>query len=95
MTWTPDEETLTAFRHLALQNAIEYEGKAAPGSVIGRLMGTRSDLREHGKIISPLIAKAVAEANKMATEQGISCPTSNLGSRSSTSFGKEREERAS
>jgi glutamyl-tRNA synthetase len=71
MTWTPDEETLTAFRHLALQNAIEYEGKAAPGSVIGRLMGTRSDLREHGKIISPLIAKAVAEANKMATEQGI------------------------
>ncbi|NCG00874.1 MAG: glutamate--tRNA ligase [Euryarchaeota archaeon] len=71
MTWTPDEETLTAFRHLALQNAIEYEGKAAPGSVIGRLMGSRSDLREHGKIISPLIAKAVAEANKMAAEQGI------------------------
>ncbi len=71
MTWTPDEETLTAFRHLALQNAIEYEGKAAPGSVIGRLMGSRSDLREHGKIISPLIAKAVTEANKMAAEQGI------------------------
>ena len=71
MTWTPDEETLTAFRHLALQNAIEYEGKAAPGSVIGRLMGSRSDLREHGKIISPLIAKAVSEANKMAAEQGI------------------------
>ena len=66
MTWTPDEETLASFRHLALQNAIEYEGKAAPGSVIGRLMGTRSDLRPHGKIISPLIAKAVADANAMA-----------------------------
>ncbi len=71
MTWTPDEETLASFRHLALQNAIEYEGKAAPGSVIGRLMGSRSDLRQHGKIISPLIAKAVAEANKMASEQGV------------------------
>lgn len=71
MTWTPDEETLASFRHLALQNAIEYEGKAAPGSVIGRLMGTRSDLRQHGKIISPLIAKAVADANKMAAEQGV------------------------
>ena len=71
MTWTPDEETLASFWHLALQNAIEYEGKAAPGSVIGRLMGTRSDLRPHGKIISPLIAKAVADANKMAAEQGI------------------------
>ncbi len=51
MTWTPDEETLASFRHLALQNAIEYEGKAAPGSVIGRLMGNRSDLRPPGKII--------------------------------------------
>jgi len=71
MTWTPDEKTLASFRHLALQNAIEYEGKAAPGSVIGRLMGTRSDLRPHGKIISPLIAKAVTEANAMAAEKGI------------------------
>lgn len=71
MTWTPDEKTLASFRHLALQNAIEYEGKAAPGSVIGRLMGTRGDLRPHGKIISPLIAKAVSEANAMAAEKGI------------------------
>ena len=71
MTWTPDDETLASFRHLALPNAIEYDGKAAPGSVIGRLMGTRSDLRPHGKIISPLIAKAVAEANQMAAEQGV------------------------
>jgi glutamyl-tRNA synthetase len=71
MSWSPDEATLAAFRHLALQNAIEYEGKAAPGSVIGRLMGSRADLRPHGKIISPLIAKAVAEANSMATEQGL------------------------
>lgn len=71
MTWSPDEATIAAFRHLALQNAIEYEGKAAPGSVIGRLMGSRADLRPHGKIISPLIAKAVAEANAMATSEGL------------------------
>lgn len=71
MSWSPDEATLAAFRHLALQNAIEYEGKAAPGSVIGRLMSTRADLRPHGKIISPLIAKAVAEANSMAASDGL------------------------
>lgn len=71
MTWEPDEETLAAFRHLAIQNAIEYEGKAAVGSVIGRLMANRSDLRPHGKIISPLIAKAVHEANAMASDLGI------------------------
>ena len=71
MTWEPDEKTLASFRHLAIQNAIEYEGKAAAGSVIGRLMATRSDLRPHGKIISPLIAQAVNEANAMAVEMGI------------------------
>ena len=71
MSWSPDEATLNSFRHLAIQNAIEYEGKAAPGSVIGRLMGSRADLRPHGKIISPLIAKAVAEANAMAAREGL------------------------
>ena len=71
MSWSPDEATLNSFRHLAIQNAIEYEGKAAPGSVIGRLMGSRADLRPHGKIISPLIAKAVAEANAMAARDGL------------------------
>jgi len=71
MPWSPDEATLDAFRHLALQNAIEYEGKAAPGSVIGRLMGSRADLRPHGQIISPLIAKAVADANAMAATDGL------------------------
>lgn len=71
MSWTPDETTLSMFRHLAIQNAIEYEGKAAPGSVIGRLMATRSDLRPHGKVISPLIAKAVAEANALAASDGL------------------------
>ena len=71
MTWSPDEATLAAFRHLALQNAIEYEGKAAPGSVIGRLMGSRADLRPHGKVISPLIARAVSDANAMAASEGL------------------------
>ena len=71
MSWSPDEATLNSFRHLAIQNAIEYECNAAPGSVIGRLMGSRADLRAHGKIISPLIAKAVAEANAMAAREGL------------------------
>ena len=34
-------------------------------------MGTRADLRPHGKIISPLIAKAVADANAMAANEGL------------------------
>lgn len=71
MSWTPDDETLDLIRHTAIQNAIEYEGKANPGSVIGRIMGMNTDLRPHGKLISPLISKAVGDANAMAQSDGI------------------------
>ena len=57
MDWSPDEKTETMLWHMAIQNAIEYSGKAAPGSVIGRIMSMRQDLRPHGKILSPLIAQ--------------------------------------
>ena len=71
MSWTPDDKTLDLIRHTAIQNAIEYEGKANPGSVIGRIMGMNTELRPHGKLISPLIAKAVSEANSLAQSEGI------------------------
>ena len=71
MSWTPDEETLAAIRHLAIQNAIEYEGKAVPGSVIGRVMGSMADLRQHGNVVSPMIIQAVIEANNIASSQGL------------------------
>jgi glutamyl-tRNA synthetase len=71
MSWTPDEETLAAIRHLAIQNAIEYEGKAVPGSVIGRVMATMTELRQHGNVVSPLIIQAVTEANSIAASQGL------------------------
>lgn len=71
MDWSPDEAIDNMLWHVAIQNAIEYSGKAAPGSVIGRIMSIRQDLRPHGKILSPLIAKKVAQANKLATDEGL------------------------
>ncbi len=71
MDWSPDEETETMLWHMAIQNAIEYSGKAAPGSVIGRLMSVRQDLRPYGKILSPLIAQKVNQANNLASKEGI------------------------
>jgi len=66
MDWKPDEATEAVIRHLAIQNALEYEGKAAVGSVIGRIMATRSDLRPHGKALNGLVAQRVSEANQLA-----------------------------
>ena len=71
MDWSPDEETETVLWHMAIQNAIEYSGKAAPGSVIGRIMSMRQDLRPYGKILSPIIAQKVSQANDLASKQGL------------------------
>ena len=71
MDWQPDEETHDLIRHVAIQNALEYEGKAAVGSVIGRIMGMRDDLRQHGKVVTGLVAQQVNAANTMAAEQGL------------------------
>jgi len=71
MDWTPDEDTLDLIRHVAIQNAIEYEGKGAIGSVIGRIMGMRADLRQHGKIVTGLVAQEVNKANASAATDGL------------------------
>ena len=71
MDWKPDEATHDLIRHVALQNALEYEGKAAAGSVIGRIMAMRGDLRQHGKAVTGLVAAEVAEANTLASQEGL------------------------
>ena len=71
MTWNPDEETLAMIRHVALQNALEYEGKAAAGSVIGRIMAMREDLKQHGKAVTSIVASEVMNANELASGQGL------------------------
>jgi len=71
MAWAPDDETQRLIWHLALQNAFEYEGKGAAGSVIGRIMSMRTDLRQYGGQISPMVAQSVQKANTLAQEQGL------------------------
>ena len=71
MEWQPDEATLDLIRHLALQNSYQYDGKGQAGSVISRIMGSRADLRQHGKQVAPLVAKEVAKANALAKSDGI------------------------
>ena len=71
MEWQPDQSTLDLIRHLALQNSYQYDGKGQAGSVISRIMGSRADLRPHGKHIAPLVAVEVSKANNLAQSAGI------------------------
>jgi len=64
-------EDIQTVRKYALQNAIEYDGKGKSGSVLGRVLAERSDLRPHAKRLMNLIDFEVEQANSLANQEGL------------------------
>jgi len=64
-------EVIQTVRKYALQNAIEYDGEGKSGSVLGRVLGERSDLRPHAKNLMILIDDEVEQANSLAKMKGL------------------------
>ena len=58
-------------RKYALQNTLEYEGNGKSGSVLGRIMSERKDLREFAKDLKNLIETEVERANQIASAKGL------------------------
>jgi len=56
-------------RRTALLNAIKHEGKAQTGSVIGKILGEKPDLRSKIKEISTLVNKIVKEVNTLSFDE--------------------------
>ncbi len=56
-------------RKYALQNAIEYGGKANPGSVIGKIMNEGSEFRSQAKDVSKISMQVIAEVNAMTVDE--------------------------
>ena len=71
MDWQPSAEIIELVRNLALQNALQYEGEGQVGSVMGRIMGTRADLRQHAKQLPKIISEEVNAANSLAKSEGL------------------------
>lgn len=59
------EEIGTLIRRLALQNAVQYHGKAQPGPIISRLIALRPGLRDAVKAILPTVREVVEEVNSL------------------------------
>jgi len=55
-------------RKYALQNAVQYEGKATVGSVLGKVMAENPELRPKAKEITVLVKDVVEDINKMSPE---------------------------
>ena len=66
-----DLATVETVRKYAMQNTLEYNGQGQSGSVLGRLLGERADLRPHAKSLRSLVEKEVQAANQMAQNQGL------------------------
>ncbi len=66
--YQPIESTVSteeAIRKYALQNAVQFGGKATVGSVLGKVMAENPNLRPKAKEISALAKSIVAEINAM------------------------------
>ena len=67
--WGP--EIVAIVKKYALQNAVEYNGSGKSGSVLGRILGERTDLRSKAKELKQLVEIEVDIANKMALDEGV------------------------
>ena len=66
-----DSEIENIVRKYALQNAVEYDGAGQSGSVLGRILGERSDLRSRARELKQLVDTEVENANHLAQNEGI------------------------
>lgn len=67
--WGP--EIIAIVKKYALQNAVEYNGSGKSGSVLGRILGERTDLRSKAKELKKLVETEVNIANEMALDKGV------------------------
>jgi len=56
-------------RKYALQNALKFEGKANPGSVIGQLFSSNPELKKKAAEISKKVQEVLTKVNKMSLEE--------------------------
>ena len=66
-----DAEVSQIVRKYALQNAIEYHGEGQSGSVLGRVLSEREDLRSEAKRLISLVENEVSRAKVKVSEQKV------------------------
>ena len=64
-----DEEIKNEIRKFALQNAAEHEGQTRDKTILAKIMGNVSELRQKAKEITPIITEIVSEINQIPLEK--------------------------
>jgi glutamyl-tRNA synthetase len=55
-------------RKIALLNAVQHDGKAQAGPIVGKLLGEKAELRSQAKELTALINEILAEVNSLPVE---------------------------
>ncbi len=64
-----DEELRKEIRKMALQNAFEHEGETRDKIILGKILGTKAELRTKVKEISPEISEIVSSVNQLSLDE--------------------------
>jgi len=64
-----DEELRKEIRKMSLQNAFEHGGETRDKIILGKILGTKADLRSKVKEISPEISEIVTSVNLLSSEE--------------------------
>jgi glutamyl-tRNA synthetase len=64
-----DKELAESIRKAALLNAVQHDGKAQAGPILGKLMGEKQELRTKAKELTVLINEILAEINGLSADQ--------------------------
>ena len=69
MTLVKNKELRELVRKAALLNAIQHDGKAQAGPIIGKIVGEKQELKTKVKELSGLISEVVEEVNSLSIEE--------------------------
>lgn len=89
-----DSDIVAAVRKYALQNAVEYTGQGQAGSVLGRLLSEREDLRSMAKQLRDLVETEVVAANSLAESNGIEYVREELARTAPEALEREKHRKA-
>ena len=88
-----DADTIATVRKYALQNAVEYGGVGQAGSVLGRLLGERADLRGRARDLKELVESEVAAANQLAASEGVEAARAALAATNPEALQREKQQK--
>jgi len=89
-----DSDIISVVRKYALQNAVEYDGEGQSGSVLGRLLSERKDLRQNARELMVLVDAEVSAANSMAASQGVGAVRAELERSAPEALEREKHQKA-